>query len=216
MKKAIIIIKLFFLLSSCLNNLIARPVSYSGGWTVMSYNDYYRNTLLTHYSPTSKTSFGYMVQYWQNKEFWINAFNVNYLAKRINKKYSQANIYLKGGLGLLNTNYEKYNNKNELVSYGEFALDWETRRYFTSYAGSFIKSESVDNNLMQKLRVGFAPYIASYGSLHTWLMYELNNMPEYEDVLVSNFVLRLFKSTNLLELGIDQNKNTTINFIKRF
>jgi len=28
--------------------------------------------------------------------------------------------------------------------------------------------------------------------------------------------LRLFKSTNLLELGIDQNKNTTINFIKRF
>ena len=213
MKKAIIFTKLFFLLSLCLNNLIARPVSYSGGLTFMSYNDYYRNTLLTHYSPTSKISYGYMIQYWQNKEYWINAFNVNYLAKRVNKKYSQANLYLKGGFGLLNTNY---NNKNELVSYGELALDWETRRYFTSYAASFIKSESVDSTLMQKSRIGIAPYIAGYGALHTWLMYELQNMPEYKDTLISNFVLRLFKSTNLLELGIDQNKNTTINFIKRF
>ena len=87
MKKAIITIKLFFLLFLCLNNLIARPVSYAGGWTVMTYNDYFRNTLLTHYSHTSKTSYGHMIQYWQNKEYWINALNVNYLAKRINKKY---------------------------------------------------------------------------------------------------------------------------------
>jgi len=41
-------------------------------------------------------------------------------------------------------------------------------------------------------------------------------MPENDDALISNFVLRFFKSTNLLELGIDQNKNTTVNFIKRF
>ena len=79
-----------------------------------------------------------------------------------------------------------------------------------------MKSESVDSTFMQKTRLGFAPYIAGYGVLHTWLMYELHNMPEYDDALISNFVLRLFKSTNLLELGVDQNKNTTINFIKRF
>ena len=178
MKKAIIITKLFFLLSFCINNISARPVSYAGGWTVMSYNDYYRNTLLTHYSPTSKTSYGYMIQYWQNTEYWINAFNINYLAKRINKKHSQANFYLKGGLGLLNTDYKEYNNKNELVSYGEFAFDWETRKYFTSYAANFMKSESVDSTFMQKARLGFAPYTAGYGALHTWLMYELHNMPE--------------------------------------
>ena len=92
MKKAIKVIKLFFLLSLCINNLDARPVSYSGGWTIMSYNDYFRNTLLTHYSPTSKTSYGHMIQYWQSREYWINAFNVNYLAKRVNKKHSQANF----------------------------------------------------------------------------------------------------------------------------
>ena len=105
MKKAIKVIKLFFLLSLCINNLDASPVSYSGGWTIMSYNDYFRNTLLTHYSPTSKTSYGHMIQYWQSREYLINAFNVNYLAKRINRKHSQANFYIKGGLGLLNTSY---------------------------------------------------------------------------------------------------------------
>ena len=111
---------------------------------------------------------------------------------------------------------QEYNNKNDFASYGEFAFDWETRRYFTSYATNFMKSESVDSTFMQKTRLGIAPYISGYGALHTWLMYELNSMPEYDDTLISNFVLRLFKSTNLLELGIDQNKNTTINFIKRF
>ena len=79
-----------------------------------------------------------------------------------------------------------------------------------------MKSESVDSTFMQKARLGFAPYTAGYGALHTWLMYELHNMPENDDALISNFVLRFFKSTNLLELGMDQNKNTTVNFIKRF
>jgi hypothetical protein len=157
-----------------------------------------------------------MIQYWQNKEYWINAFNFNYLAKRINKKHSQANFYFKGGMGLLNTSYENYNNKNELVSYAEYALDWETRRYFKSYTVTFMKSETVDSTIMQKSRVGFAPYIVGYGGLHTWLMYELQNMPENETTIISNFILRLFKSTNLLELGIDENKNTTLNFVKRF
>ena len=55
-----------------------------------------------------------------------------------------------------------------------------------------MKSESVDSTFMQKTRLGFAPYIAGYGALHTWLMYELHNMPEYDDALISNFVLRLF------------------------
>ena len=103
---------LFLLLISSVS-LVARPVSYSSGWTVMSYNDYNRNSILVHYSPTSKYSVGYKAVYWQKKEYWLNAFNINYLAKRINKKKSQANIYLNTGLGLLTTDYKQYNNKKE-------------------------------------------------------------------------------------------------------
>ena len=207
---------LFFLLISS-ESLVARPVSYSGGLTVMSYNNDARNSFLVHYSPTSKYSIGYKAAYWQEKKYWLNAFNINYLAKRINKKKSQANIYLNIGLGLLTTDYKEYNNnKKELVSYGGVSTDWETRRLFSSYNINAIKSKTVDGTFMQKVRLGFAPYLAGYGKLHTWLMYELHHMPEDSKTFTSNGVIRFFKSTNLLELGLDENKNTTLNFIKRF
>ena len=177
MKKAIYL-KLFFTIFISLCDVNARPVSYADGWTVMLYNDYHSNSLLTHYSPTSKYSTGYLIQYWQDKEYWINALNLNYLANRINKKHSQTNLYFKGGLGILKTDFNNYSNKNELVTYAEIAADWETRRYFTSYNNNFLKSVSVDGTFIQKVRLGYAPYIAKYGALHTWLMYELNHMPE--------------------------------------
>ncbi|MBF97317.1 MAG: hypothetical protein CFH34_01524 [Alphaproteobacteria bacterium MarineAlpha9_Bin4] len=207
---------LFFLLNFFYSILNARPISYAGGWTVMTYNDYTRNSLLLHYSPTSKYSIGYRTQYWQEKEYWINSFNLNYLAKRINRKHSQTNIYLKTGLGILSTDYKEYNDKKEPVFYGEFAADWETRKLFISYNNNVLKSASVDGTFIQKSRFGFTPYLAKYGSLHTWLMYELNHIPELKSNYLSNFIIRFFKSTNLLELGLDENKNTTLNFIKRF
>ena len=171
MKKAILF-SIFFL---SLNNLSSRPVSYADSWTVISYNDYYRNNFLVHYSPTSKYSLGYSVQYWQKKEYFINALNLNYLAKRINKKHSQTNFYFKTGLGALSTDFKKYSNKKEFVSYVKFAKDWETRNYFFSYSNKALKSISVDSTFTQKSRFGFAPYTAKYGALHTWFMYELNH-----------------------------------------
>ena len=133
-------------------------------------------------------------------------------ANRLENNYR----YFNTGLGLLTTDYKEYNNKKELVSYGGVSTDWETRRLFISYNINAIKSKTVDGTFMQKARAGFTPYLAGYGKLHTWLMYELHHMPEDNKTLTSNIVIRFFKSTNLLELGLDENKNTTLNFIKRF
>ena len=214
--KIAIFIKILLFFTMILESVFARPVSYKDSWTTMSYNDRSRNSLLVHYSPSSKYSIGYKVEYWQEKEYLLNTINLNYLAKRINKKKSQTNIYLNSGWGLINTENKKYNNKKELVSYGGISSDWETRRLFTSYDLSVLKSPSIDGNFMQKVRLGFAPYLVGYGKLHTWFMYELNHFPEDNKNFTSNFILRLFKSTNLLELGLDENENTTLNFIKRF
>ena len=196
--------------------LNARPISYADSWTLMSYNDYKKNSILIHYTPTSKYSIGYKSQYWQEEQHWLNSFNLNYLIKRINKKSSQANFYLKTGLGLLKSDYKEYNNKKELISYAEFATDWETRKYFVSYNNNMIKAVTVDGLFMQKARIGYAPYITGYGGLHTWLMYEMQHMPENKKNNISNFIVRLFKSTNMFEVGLDENRNTTFNYIKRF
>ena len=131
-------------------------------------------------------------------------------------KHSQTNFYLKTGLGILSTDYKDYDDKKELVSYSEFATDWETRRFFVSYNSFAIKSTSVDATFIQKSRFGYAPYIARYGALHTWFMYELNHIPERTNNYISNLIIRFFKSSNLLEFGLDNYRNTTLNFIKRF
>ena len=207
------ILLLFFI---SISGLLARPISYVDSWTFMTYNNYDNNSTLIHYSPTSKYSIGYKTEYWQNKEYFINSINLNYLIKRINKKFSQANVYVKSGVGLMSTDFENYSNKNELAGHIEIASDWETRRYFVSYFSKAIKSETIDNTYIQVGRLGVAPYIAGYGNLHTWLMYNLKHMPEMENNLLSGVILRLFKSTNMLEVGLDQRKNLTINYIKRF
>ena len=125
-------------------------------------------------------------------------------------------MYRKIGIGILSTDYKEYNNKKEFVAHGEFASDWETRNFFISYNNNALKSVSVDSMFVQKAKIGFAPYLANYGSLHSWLIYEIRHMSEYEDNFTSNFILRLYKSKYLLEIGIDDNKNSTLNFIKRF
>ena len=43
----------------------------------------------------------------------------------------------------------------------------------------------------------------------------LKHMPENKDRLTQEVILRLFKSTNLMEIGIDE-KNLAFNFVKRF
>ena len=126
------------------NYILARPVSYPGSWTLQSFNDDKSNSLLIHYSPTSKYSIGYKIEYWDKKEYLINAMNVNYLIKRINKKGSQFNLYSKTGLGFISTNFKEFKNKNELVYFEEISTDWETRSLFTSYSIKALKSNTLD------------------------------------------------------------------------
>ena len=208
------IILFYFFLS--IEVLLARPVSYKDSWTIITNNDYKRNSLLLHYSPSSKYSVGYKAAYWKDKEYWLNTINLNYLFKRINKQKSQTNFYLNSGLGILKSNYRQYNNRKELVSYGGLSLDWETRKLFSSYKINALKSSNVDGTFMQNARFGFAPYLADFGKLHTWFMYQLDHTPENSKIYTSNFIIRLFKSTNLIELGLSEYKDVTLNYIKRF
>ena len=160
--------------------LLARPISYVNGWTFMTYNNYDSNSTLIHYSLQANIPLAIKLNIGKGKEYFINSINLNYLIKRINKRFSQANVYIKSGVGLMSTDFEN-DSKNELAGHLEVATDWETRRYFVSYFSKAVKSESIDNTYMQYARLGIAPYIAGYGKLHTWLMYEIKHMPEMED-----------------------------------
>ncbi len=114
--KIAILLKFIIIFLSVTNISIARPVSYVGGWTLFSSNNYQSNSIQMHYTPTSKYSLGYNVEYWNDKEFWINNLNLNYLLKRVNKKNSRSNFYFKSGLGFLYSDFEENKEKKEYIT----------------------------------------------------------------------------------------------------
>ncbi len=209
---------LFWLFSAILilaNEILARPISYPGGWTIMQRNDFMRNSLHLHYTPSIKYSLGYRAEYWKRKKWQFHGVQLNYLINRSNTSKSQTNFYLKNGVGLAFSNLNQNNLKPNLFS--GFSIDWEDRRFFSSYENRINYNDSIQNFFSQKVRLGMAPYIGKYGDLHTWLMLQVEHLPHTKDNVFLTPILRVFKGDYLFEAGINNsNKEFMFDFIKRF
>lgn len=192
----------------------ARPVSYSGGTTLMIDNDAMMNSAHLHYSPSYKYSVGYRAEYFRRDEIALHSAQLNYLAKRWNQKESQGNVYLRTNFG---DAYEL--GKNEAFGAIGIMSDFETRRYFVSYAATYWKSRHDMVSLFsQKARIGIAPYVANYGNVHTWLMLQVQHQPTYkgDQQIIATPLVRFFKGPHLVEFGASSTKQVLFNFIKRF
>lgn len=195
----------------------ARPVSYPGGWTTMLMNDGDKNTAHLHYSPTAKTSLGYKFEYWRDKEFTLNAVQMNNLLNRWNGNDSQANLYLKSGLGVAHTHHDE--NSDTQISAAAFtgiAADWENRRFFTSYENRYTEAGGIDDFYTQSARIGVAPYVGDYGDLHTWLMVQVDHSPESKDNITVTPLVRFFKDVHLLEAGMNNHGEILFNYVFRY
>lgn len=199
------------------SSALARPVSYPGGWTLMSMNDGNRRSAHIHYSPNAKTSIGYRFEDWHERDFTLHAIQFNRLLKRWNKAKSQANFYWKTGIGVAN---EDGNSDNEPAGFTGLAYDWETRRHFVSYENRFAETDSskeveIENFYQQSARLGWAPYEGNYGDLHTWLMLEVKHVPEAKDNFTLTPLVRLFKGVHMVEAGISNHGDIMFNYIFR-
>jgi hypothetical protein len=198
---------------------LARPISYPEGLTLMQMNDAERNSLHFHYSPTANYSIGYRGEYWREAKWQLHALQFNYLAKRWNSEDSQANLYLKSGLGFTRDQEDETNE----AAFAGLAFDWEDRRYFASYENRFYHVEAdnhsstgLNNFSMHSARLGIAPYIGQYGELHTWIMLQTDYFPDKQDKTLLTPMVRFFKSQYLVELGVSEEKDVMFNFIIRY
>lgn len=194
----------------------ARPVSYPSGWTGMFMNDGDKNNVHIHYSPTAKVSVGYKFEYWRDKEMTLNAVQMNNLLKRWNNPDSQANLYLKSGIGIAHSDAGDFDGETSVAGFTGIAADWEDRRFFISYENRFIEAGKIDDLYQQSARVGVAPYVGDYGDVHTWLMLQVEHMPENEDHFTFTPIVRLFKDVHLLEAGISNHGEILFNYIFRY
>lgn len=195
------------------NNSFSRPVSYSGGTTLMQNNGAIKNSVHLHYSPSYKYSVGYRSEYYRKNQIALNGLQLNNLIKRSNKKNSQTNFYLKSSIG-----NAKHSQNNELYGFVGIATDFETRKYFISYENRYYKSDgNIISQFEQNAQLGIAPYIANYGNIHSWLMLKLSHIPEFDDdQIIVTPLIRMFKGANLIEFGFSSNQRILFNFISRF
>lgn len=124
--------------------------------------------------------------------------HLNLLAYRYNGHGSQGNVYLNlgGGGGTLG----KADPGG--LGYSAVQLDFETLNFYTALMSKVISDfDKVEHQTTY--RIGFAPYVAPYKSLQTWLVAQTTYVPRMEEPWNGMLLLRFFYNTVLWELGGD-------------
>ena len=193
---------LFFILVS--SNVEARPISYSGGSTLMMFSDNMKDSLYYHYSPSYKYSVGIENLKDKNLRDDYSYLRFTYLINRKNSLHSQRNLYFQSGLSS--------KSGNDLF-YGIHG-DWETRRWFLGFDIKKVENRLKSYN-QNHVQIGFAPYLGEYGDIHTWLMLKTKKT-SIKDKRSSYPALKFFKGNTLLEFGYNNKTDWDIHLMYRF
>ena len=202
---------LFFIL--CCQNLFARPISYTGGTTIIQNNGPVKHSLLIHYTPYYTYSIGYKWEHFRNDDINLNGIQINRLINRWHFMNAQGNLYLKTAFGDASKS-----NQHDVYGMIDLSGDYETEHLFTSYDAKYYQSNGdIIKQFQQVGRLGITPYVGDYGDLHTWLMLELSHQPTYSgDKLILTPLIRLFKGPRLVEFGYSSDNRLLFNWILRF
>ena len=197
-------IRIFLILTAISFGLETRPISYSGGSTIMAFSENMKNSIYYHYSPSYKYSIGIEVlkDKYFNDDYSYARFT--YLINRKNTEKSQRNLYFQSGIS--SKGLSEY-------FYGVHG-DWETRRLFIGFGLKETKKQ-VQEFFEQYYQIGVAPYLGDYGDLHTWVMLKSkkNSLTEKWSTYP---VLKLFKGNSLIEIGYNNITNWDVHLMYRF
>ena len=189
----------------------AHPVTYQGAFGVMSWNssmmsDHWLSYTLTPRFAVAARYFG--LRGGTNREFYFPQFN--FLLKRWNEADSQANLYLSGAYGL-----ESTAGTTSGAALAAIEADWETRRYYISgkYQAIRLGTGPLD---YARARVGYAPYLAEFNELHTWLMIQAEYQPNTLGSVQVTPLLIFFYQNVLWEVGASTTGNWMFNFMVHF
>jgi DNA-binding transcriptional MerR regulator len=190
----------------------AKPISYVGGLMVMQENDETGSTLSLDYTISPRYAIGlYAKRENGGSEFTTVGPQINALIKRWNLPDGQGNIFSMTGAGI-----SHYQDEKKFTAWTGMLADYETRRIFTSYEARLMAADTIEQSFWQRARVGFAPYVTDYDSLHTWLMVQVDNHPAKEDSIVVTPLVRIFYHTLLVEGGISNNGDGLFNWVVQF
>ena len=190
----------------------AKPLSYVGGTMVMQENDETGNTLSVDYTFDPHFALGlYAKRDIGGKEFYTIGPQLNTLLKRWNLPDGQGNIFSMTGAG-----EARQGSNSQPAAWAAFLADYESRRLFFSYEPRLMYGGNIESSFWQRAHVGFAPYLANFEELNTWLLLRVDHHPAKNDHFVVTPVLRLFYKTIWLEAGYSSNHHVMVNWTVQF
>lgn len=203
-----IVLAALFLLTSPLA-LRAHPVTYEDGLALMSWN----TSMMTDqwigysFSPRYSLTARYLAlrDGQEQQEYYLT--QANWLVKRWNAVGSQANVYLSGAAGV-----RRDDDTAVGTALGAAEADWESRRYYTS-AKYQLMAQGLE---YYRVRVGMAPYLGEFKDLHTWVMLQVENQPEFLGPVQVTPLLRFFKDNVLWEVGASLRGQMMFNFMVHY
>lgn len=179
----------------------AHPVIFEGGTVMSSSNmeSYSDNQIL--YSFDNRWAAG--ANHWrftrdgENTEMGLG--RLNHLLWRKNGEDFQSNIYLSGGVGVIDSEIGR--RKTSEVYMGGVEVDWETRKLFTSLKHYQFSSPAVTDLSMTQARIGFSPKETDFDQLQTWFMLQAMYAGDVEETVSLTPLARFFYHNVLWEIG---------------
>lgn len=169
----------------------------------MTENDARNNTGLVHYTFTPSFAAGFRVDHDRNTDTTFQGVQANYLVKRWNNRHSQGNFYVRGGVGV--------RDGDKLNGFTGIQGDWETRRVMLMYDNTaWVAGDSDIREFRQRLGGGVAPYVAEFGSTHTWAMVHIAHEPQMNKNWQLEPMIRVFRGVTLVEFGYNVTTRTPI------
>ncbi len=105
---------------------LARPISYTGGWTLIGESDRQSSAVLMHHTPAHQWSIGPRIEVNRDTDFALYSIQPTWLAKRWFGSDYQGNLYFFGGAGIASG---KNGNPldDRIAGYGGLMADWGSR-----------------------------------------------------------------------------------------
>ncbi len=189
-----------------------KPLSYVGGTMVMQENDETGHTLSVDYTFDPHFALGLYSKYEiGGNEFFMTGPQLNTLIKRWNLADGQGNIFTMTGAGTA-----RQGSNTQPAAWASILADYETRRWFFSYEPRVMFAGDIEKSFWQRAYAGFAPYLADFDQLNTWLLLRADHHPAKNDHFVVTPVIRFFYKTIWLEAGYSSNNHVMVNWTVQF
>lgn len=193
------------------------PVSYEDGFSLMSEASEAVQEGSFIYSPKWWLGTGAIVEKFDQRRTYTSA-HVGWLVHRWNLEDAQGNLYLFGGPGYFR--HEALDGETEedggFLRLGAQA-DYETRRIYTALRYTERRNLSRFDLLDDRLdaSVGFAPYLAKFSELNSWVIFRVMTFENFDSVYYVP-TLRFFYKNFLWEMGMSFSGMAQLNFMVRF